>query len=102
MDPNIDEVTKDLLHLVGAACPLKLMLFRTRADDPTGAFTRVLKRCVPADHFRSSDRLFLGIPRYSEWLEAKDKSALGKHVYLLPKGSNAIELQAKTGWWKGH
>lgn len=102
LDPRIDKVTEDLLRLVGAFCPVKVMIFRSRNDDPGPFFTKILKRCAPLGQHKGSDWLFLGVPTYCQWLAAQDKGALQKQVYCLPAATEEIVLQPRLEWWMDH
>jgi hypothetical protein len=101
LDPRIDKVTEDLLRLVGASCPVKVMIFRARTDDPAPSLTKILKRCAPVGHHKTSDWLFLGVPTYDQWLASAEKDVLQKQVYCLPANAAEIALDPKLEWWKG-
>jgi hypothetical protein len=106
LDQSVDEVMKDLLRLVAASCPVKVMVFNGWGEDLRSAFERVLRRCAPGgSHKNASWRaewLFLGVPTYTDWCwVGGDPSKLHfPQVYILPLESEEIILEPQPKWWE--
>ena len=95
-----NEVTKDLLRLVVANCPVKVMIYRAWGVDLQESFARVLGRCGPTGHHSNAGWLFLGVPTYTDWYPARNNTVnLQVWVHALAAGSPQIMLQAHPEWW---
>lgn len=95
------EVTKDLLRLVVASSPVKVMIYRAWGRNLRKPMTRVLKRCGPAGHHSTAGWLFLGVPTYTDWHASQDNTGtLQVWVHSLETGAPEIKLRPNRGWWK--
>jgi len=98
---SVDKVMEDLLRLVGANSPIKVLVFQSWGEEMSGHIEMILKRCAPKGHHKSADWFFFGVPTYSEFYKHKgDPQKLMKQVYYLPVNADAIGLRSQPEWCK--
>jgi len=99
------DVLRDFLKLVVVRSPVKVMVYsaRTRTNYLTAlidGFERILDTHAKPYLKDESRWLFVGIPRYAQWIEQWDKpESLPRQVYVVGPNLDKPKLQAKD-WWR--